>query len=126
MDDEHVAAGVARPCRRNRGRTVVLVVVEPDPVLDRHRIATASRIAATQPRDQRRLGHQARAEAAGLHALGRAAAVEVDLVVAPALAELARARERAGSLPPSWSATGCSAGSKSRWRGTSPCSSAAP
>jgi hypothetical protein len=38
--------------------------------------------------------------------------------------ELAHCARSAGSLPPSCNATGCSLASKSRWRGTSPCSSA--
>ena len=40
--------------------------------------------------DQRRLLHQAGAESPGLHAVGRAADVEVDLVVAPLLRRCAR------------------------------------
>ena len=56
--------------------------------------ATASRIAAHAVGDQRGLGHQAGAEAARLHALGRAAAVEIDLVVAPALAQPRAVRQR--------------------------------
>jgi hypothetical protein len=40
-----------------------------------------------------RLGHQAGAERAALHALARAAAIEVDLVVAPLLGEPGRARQ---------------------------------
>ena len=75
---------------------VVLAVVEPDPVLDRHRNRdrVAHRLDAVG--DERRLRHQARAEAARLHALGRTAAVEVDLVVAPALAQLRAVRELRG------------------------------
>ena len=43
--------------------------------------------------DQLRLGHQAGAERAPLHALARAAAVQVDLVVAPLLAQLRAVRQ---------------------------------
>jgi hypothetical protein len=63
-------------------------------VLDRDRNRDRVAHRGDQPRDQRGLGHQARAEAAGAHALGRAAAIEVDLGVAPALAELGGVRER--------------------------------
>jgi hypothetical protein len=61
------------------------------------RIDTASHIAATQSRHQSRLGHQAGAERAALHALARAAAVQVDLVVAPARAQ-ARACGQVGRI----------------------------
>ena len=43
---------------------------------------------------QRRLAHQARAEAAALHAIARAAAIQIDLVVA----ELRSGARRAGQL----------------------------
>ena len=75
-------------------------------MLDRHRQRHRVAHRPHAVGDQRRLGHQAGAEAAGLHALGRAAAVEVDLVVAPALAqpravrELRRDRCRRAAAPP--------------------------
>ena len=95
MDDEERRS----PRCRNRAdeiadEAVVLVAIEPDAVLDgdRNRHGVAHRPHAIG--DERRLGHQARAEAAGLHALGRAADVEVDLVVTPALAQLRALRQR--------------------------------
>ena len=45
-------------------------------------MSVASRMARDAVGDQRRLGHQAGAEAAGLHPVRRAADIEVDLVIA--------------------------------------------
>ena len=91
MDDEHIAAGGSDGADEVADEGVGVIVIESDSVLDghRHRYGVAHRLDAIG--DDSRLRHQARAEAAGLHALGRAAAVEIDLVVTPALAEL-RAR----------------------------------
>ena len=96
MDDEHVAARRGDGADEVADECVRLVVIESDPVLDghRHRHGVAHRLDAIG--DDRRLRHQARAEAAGLHALGRAAAIEIDLVVAPALAQLRARGELAG------------------------------
>ncbi len=94
MDDEHLAAARGDRADEIADEAVVLVAVDPQPVLDGdgNRDGVAHRPDAI--RDQRGLGHQARAEAPHLHALGRAADVEVDLVVAPALAQLRAGRER--------------------------------
>ena len=75
---------------------------------------------SSPPRCRRpaRLAHQAGTEAPGLHAIRRAAAVEVDLVEAGIDADPRGRANSAGSLPPSCSATGCSTGSiASRPRG---------
>ena len=58
----------------------------------RHRVGDG----AHALRDQVGLGHQAGAEGAALHALARAADVEIDLVVAIALAEPRALREVGG------------------------------
>ena len=55
------------------------------------------------------LGHQTGAELARLHPVRRAADIEVDLVIAEIRADLRAAASERGSLPPSCSATGCSA-----------------
>jgi hypothetical protein len=55
--------------------------------------STASRIAADAIAHQRRLRHQAGAEAARLHAVARAADVQVDLVVTVSVARHRRLRE---------------------------------
>ncbi len=56
-------------------------------MLDRHRDADGVAHRPHAIGNERRLGHQAGPETPGLHALGRAAAIEIDLVVAPALAK---------------------------------------
>ena len=83
MHDERAAAGASDRSDESAHEVVVLDPVDAEAVLDRdrdrHRIL--HRLHAVG--HQLRFGHQARAERAALHALGRAAAVEVDLVVAP-------------------------------------------
>jgi hypothetical protein len=68
-------------------------------VLDRHgdRNRLCHRLDALG--DQFRLGHQAGAERAALHALARAAAIEVDFVVAVLLDQLRAVREVFGLTP---------------------------
>ena len=88
VDDEDLAAArVGDGADEIAHEVVALEPVDADAVLHRHRQRhrVAHRLDAVG--DQRRLGHQAGAERAALHPLARAAAVEVDLVVAPALAE---------------------------------------
>src|SRR4051794_16865321 len=87
MDDEGAATGLRYGADENAHEAVVIDLVDTDAVLHRHR---QSHHLADRPhasRDQRRLGHQTGAEGAALHALARAADVEVDLVVAVALTE---------------------------------------
>ena len=93
MDDEHLAAAVGDGADEVAHEGVALDAVDADPVLDgdRERDRVAHRRDAVG--DERRLGHQAGAERAALDALARAAAVEVDLGVAPALAEAGARRE---------------------------------
>ena len=96
VDDEDFAAGRRDRADEVADEAVVLTLVETDAMLDGHRNrdGVAHRLHAIG--DDRRLGHQAGAEAAGLHALGRAAAIEIDLVVAPARAELRARGEQRG------------------------------
>src|SRR5439155_6756539 len=75
---------------------VLLDPVDADAVLDRHRDFHFRSYVGHTRRDQLRLRHQAGAKGAALHALARAADVEVDLVVAVALAELGAAGELIG------------------------------
>ena len=93
MDDEHLAAALGDGADEVAHEGVALDAVDADPVLDgdRDRDRVAHRAHAVG--DERRLGHQAGAERAALDALARAAAVEVDLGVAPALAEAGARRE---------------------------------
>ena len=96
MDDEDLAAGGRDGADEVADEAVIFAVVEPDPVLDRHRNRNRIAHGLDAVRDERGLRHQAGAEAARLHAFGRAAAVEVDLVVAPALAQLRAGGELRG------------------------------
>ncbi len=58
---------------------------------------------------QLRIAHQASTKHTVLHAVGGAADVEVDLIIAARLGQLRALRAGAwGSLPPSCRATGCS------------------
>ena len=93
MHDEYVAARVGDRADEVADEGVLLFRVEADPMLDRDR--QRDRVAHRRDalRHERRLAHQARPEAAGLHALRRTAAIEVDLVVAPPLAKPRRMRE---------------------------------
>ena len=96
MDDEHVAAAVGDGADEVANEGVALDAVDADPVLDGDRDGDRVAHRAHAVGDERRLGHQAGAERAALDALARAAAVEVDLGVAPALAEAGARREVAG------------------------------
>ena len=96
MNDEDVATGVGDASDEIADEAILVAVPRPIRCLTVTGTPTASRIARTQCRDQRGLGHQARAEASRLHALRRTAAIEVDLVVAPALAEPSRMGELRG------------------------------
>ena len=86
MHDEHRAAGL-----RNRideahqefigVRRGVRHRLDADATLHRNRNLHGRAHRADAFGDQRRLGHQARAEPAALHAIARAAAIEIDLVI---------------------------------------------
>jgi len=62
---------------------VVVVLVHAQAALHRHRDINRIDHGRNALGHQRRLAHQARAKTPGLHAIRRAAAVEVDLVIAP-------------------------------------------
>ena len=66
---------------------LAVLIVDADAAFDRHRHADAGPHRRDQVGNQLRLGHEAGAEAALLHAIGRAADVEIDLVVAEVLAD---------------------------------------
>ena len=94
VDDEELAASVCNRPDEIADEPVVLVAIESESVLDRdwYRHGVAHRPDARG--DELRLGHQARAEAAGLHALGRTADVQIDFVVTPAFAQRRTLRQR--------------------------------
>ena len=94
MDEE-------RGCASPRDRTdeiahecVILDGVDADAMLDGHRQRDRVAYRRHTGGNQRRLSHQARAEAPSLHTLGRAADVEIDLVVAPGFAQSRAMRQR--------------------------------
>ena len=110
--------------RREEGRQhdLRILLVDADAALDRHRHGRPRPSSPRRSRRPARAPHQAGAEAARLHPVGRAADVEVDLVVAERRARSPPPpRARRAPTPPSCSATGCSAGSKPSSRSRSPC-----
>ena len=64
-----------------------VLVVDADAALHRHRQDHRRAHRRDGLRDKRRLGHQAGAEASGLHAVGRTADIQIDLVVAEVRAD---------------------------------------
>jgi hypothetical protein len=88
VDDERLAAGIGDRADEVAHEAVFFIVIDADAVLDGDvdRDSVAHRLDAVG--HQLRLVHQAGAKRTLLHALGGAAAVQVDLVVAPLLAEL--------------------------------------
>ena len=107
-------------------RLARLLLVDADPAFDGHRNGDRRDHRLDAVGDQRGLAHQAGAEPAALHPVRRAAAIEVDLVIAEIRADPRRLGSRAGSAPPSCNASGCSKGSKpsSRSRGPNTTASA--
>lgn len=117
MHDEYIATRFTDGADKIAYEPIVVEFVDTDTVLDRHRQRDRIHHCFHAIGYQLRFGHQAGAETAALHAFRRAAAIQVYLVIAPALAQFRANGEVAGSLPPSCSATGCSSVLKSRWRG---------
>ena len=93
MNDEDAAAGPRHGSDEVADEGVALVLVDADAVLDRHRHVRHIDHGLDAVGHQVRLGHQAGAEGAALHPLAGAAAVQVDLVVAPLLAQLRAMRQ---------------------------------
>ena len=88
MHDKNPATRVVNRTDEIARETVASVVIQAKAVLDRHRNAHGVLHGLDAIGDQAGFCHQARTEGASLDALGRTAAVQVDLVVPPALAEL--------------------------------------
>jgi len=93
VDDEHVAAAVGDGADEVAHEGVTLDAVDADPVLNGDRDGDGVAHRAHAVGDECRFGHEAGAERAALDALARATAIEVDLGVAPALAEARASRE---------------------------------
>ena len=107
MHDQRVGAGRARPSRSTSSSACFgILVVDADAAFHRHRDRDRGLHRGDAIADQRRLRHQAGAEAALLHAIRRAADVEIDLVVAEvradprALRRAPRDRSRRVAAPP--------------------------
>ena len=96
MHDEIRATRRRHRVHEGEEAVVVLLLVHAEPALHRHRDAHRLAHGRDAFRDQRRFPHQAGAEAARLHAVGRAADVEVDLVVAPVRADAGRLGQQRG------------------------------
>ena len=95
MDGEHVAlAAPGDGLDKVAQEGVAVLIVDADAGLHRHRDRhhVAHRLDAVG--DQRRLPHQTGAEHAVLHAIGRAADVEVNLVVTALLRQFGAVRQR--------------------------------
>ena len=88
MHDEHPASGFADLADEITDETIAFDAVDANAVLHRHRDVHRIHHGLHAVGHQRRLGHQAGAERAALHPLARAAAVQIDLVIAPVLAQL--------------------------------------
>ncbi len=82
MHDERVDAGALDGAGERLKRLLRILRIDADATLDRDRHLHCGLHGRHAIADQRRLGHQAGAEAALLHPVGGAADVEVDLVVA--------------------------------------------
>jgi len=94
MHDKGVATGFVNVADEVAHKAVIFDLVDADAVFDRD--VDAGRVAHGFDAigDQIRFQHQASAKTARLHALGRAAHVEVDLVIAPLARHLGANRQR--------------------------------
>ena len=87
MHDEDLRTAARHLADEVAHEVVGLVAAQTDAVLDGDRDADRIAHRGHAIAHQRGLGHQAGAEGAALHPLARAAAVQVDLVIAPLLAQ---------------------------------------
>ena len=93
MHDKGVATGLANRAHKVAHKFITLGFINANSVLDSYWHAHHIRHGFNAISDQLRLGHQARAEGAALHPLAGAAAVQVNFVVAPLLAQLGCLRQ---------------------------------
>ena len=96
MHDESAHAGGGDDIDETLQVALAVLLVDADAALDGHGHVDLPLHGGDARRDQLRLGHQAGAEAALLHAVRRAADIEIDLVVAVGLADRRRLAERHG------------------------------
>ncbi len=93
MHDQRVGAGRDHSARQHIERDLRILVVDADAALDGDGNLDRALHRRNAIGDQRRLRHQAGAEAAVLHPVGRTADIEIDFVVAEILADLSRGGE---------------------------------
>ncbi len=93
MHDEHIAPGFGHRADKVAHEGVVLAAIDADAVLHRHRQVHGVAHRGHAVMHQRRLSHQARTKRAALHALARAAAIQVHFVITPLLCEFGARRE---------------------------------
>ena len=93
VQDKAPAAGIGQPIDEVQQVLKTVVVVDAQAQLGGDRQAGRRLHGCNTPGHQGRLAHQASAKAAPLHPVGRAAQVEVDLVVAPGLGDRRAAGE---------------------------------
>ena len=125
MDDEDRATRARDRLDEVRKARLAVLIVDADAAFHGDRQADGGAHRRNAVRNQRGLGHQARAETPRLHPVRRAADIQIDFVIAEFLADPRRRRQLRGSLPPICRATGCSAGSKPSSFSRFPCMIAA-
>jgi hypothetical protein len=96
VGDERAAACLSDRSDEIPHEAVVRRRIDPESVLDSDGQGDRVADCADAFRDQIRLGHQARTERAALHALARAADVQVDLVVAVSFGDFRAMRQIVG------------------------------
>src|SRR5262249_14599272 len=93
MHQKHAATGLTDPPHEILYEAVTLALVDADAVLHGDGNAYGIGHGLDAIGYQLRLSHEAGAEGAALHAFAGAAAIEIDLVVAPALAQAGAVRK---------------------------------
>ena len=88
MHDQRIGAGGDDTARQRIERDFRILIVDAEPAFDGDGNADRALHGLDAGRDQRRLRHQAGAEAAILHPVRRTTDIEVDLVIAEILADL--------------------------------------
>ena len=94
MHDDHRRAGLHLAVDEPGERRVIVVLVHAQPAFHRDRDVHRGDHRRHALAHQFRLAHQAGAEAPGLHPVGRAAAIEVDLVVTPVRGDVRGLRQQ--------------------------------
>ncbi len=94
MHDQRVGAGLFHRLREFLKRRFGVLIVDADAAFHGDRNIHSSLHRGDAVADQFRLGHQASAEPAILHAIGRAAGIEIDLAKACIGADARTGRER--------------------------------